>query len=150
MTCIYITVVRKTGLEYTWSQPSQNINAAVKKNYIFLFSVQYLWRKPSSQSLRYLAALCISAQLPWRLVTTYLTTSGAAQFLRFPPTWIFRVREFKKTWNTSLQSRSLHPSSLMYQTGLYVTFHAVSSLVFPLGRVNEECGTIDLGTLLLI
>lgn len=57
MTCLFITVVRKMGLEYTGSQLIQNINAGFKKN-ISLLTVQYLWRKLClSQSLRYLVTL---------------------------------------------------------------------------------------------
>lgn len=58
MTCPYMTGY-KNRFRIHNSQPRQNINAILKKNYIFLFSVHYLWRKLSSQNLRYLAALYI-------------------------------------------------------------------------------------------
>lgn len=119
MTCLFITVVRKMGLEYTGSQLIQNINAGFKINFSQFSTSDKTVSFPKLEiSSNTAHQHPFPLKFPWHLVIPYLTTLGAAQFLRFPPTWIYHVIKFRKTWNTSLQKRSRHPSSLMYQAGL--------------------------------
>lgn len=156
MTCLCITVVRKRGLKFTCTQFIQNINAALQRkcNFFPFFSQFSTSGEKNLPKLKTPTNIVYPPPFPLKfpccLVITYLSIPGAAQFLRFPPTWIYQVIQFGKAYNKGLQNRNWHPSAFWYKAGLYATFHTDRDLLPPYALGSVKNVAPYLGTLLLI